>query len=158
MELWTAVGSRFSAHSLVRGVAFARLSTIYADTRCRFLVGCGAAITGFRRHASARPWRIADRDFFCCGCRSAVFLQPVADQVALLGGGTARWLALVTVLSLWSSRQRLSGDRALVRDSPLGWADLEWWPHRARRQYLCGPDHGNHCARFVDRLEPTSRK
>src|SRR5580704_14953231 len=106
MELWTAVGSRFSAHSLVRGVAFARLSTIYADARHRFLVGCGAAITGFRRHASAQPWRIANRDFLCRGRRSAVLLEPVADQVALLGGGTACRLGLVSVLPLRSTRQR----------------------------------------------------
>jgi len=104
MELWSAVGCRFSAHSLVRGIAFARLSTIRADARRGFLVGRGAAITGFRRHASAQPWRIADRDFFCRGHWSGVLLEPMADQVALLGCGTARWLGLVSILSLWSTR------------------------------------------------------
>src|SRR5580692_8054307 len=133
MELWTAVGSRFSAHGFARGVAFARLSTIYSDARRGLLVGRGAAITGFRRHTSAQPWRIADRDSFCRGRWSGVLLEPMADQVALLGGGTPRWLGLVSVLSLWSTRQWPGDERTPVCDSPFGRADLEWWPDRAGR-------------------------
>src|SRR5579862_2059766 len=154
MELWTAVGYRFSVHSLVRGVAFARLSTIYADARRGFLVGRGAAITSFRRHASVQPWRIADRDLLCRGRRSAVLLKPVANQVALLGGGTARWLGLVSVLSLWSTRQRPGGERTPVCHSPFGRPDMEWRPDRAGRQSLRAPNHGHHRAGRVDRVEP----
>ena len=60
-------------------------------------MGRGAAITGFRRHTSAQPWRIADRDSFCRGRWCGVLLEPMADQVASLGGGTPRWLGLVSV-------------------------------------------------------------
>src|ERR1700745_2783677 len=67
MELWTAVGYRFPADRLVRGVAIARLSAIYAGPRRGFLVGSRAAITCLRRYASTQQWRIADRDFSVVG-------------------------------------------------------------------------------------------
>ena len=99
-------------------------------------------------------WRIANRDFLCRGRRSALLLESVADQVALLGGGTARWLGLVSVLSLWSTRQRPSGERTPVCHSPFGRLDMEWRPDRARRQSLRAPNHGHHRAGHVDRVEP----
>ena len=61
-------------------------------------------------------------------------------------------------LSLWSTRQRPGGERTPVCDSPFGRADLEWWPDRAGRQYLCDPDHGDHRARRVDRVEPNASR
>jgi membrane protease YdiL (CAAX protease family) len=109
----------------------------------------------FRRHASAQSWRIADRDFFCGGRWSAILLELMADQVALLGSGTTRWLGLVSVLSLWSTRQRPGGERAPFCDAPFGRAAMEWWPDRAGRQHLYDSYYGSHRARRVDYLEPT---
>jgi len=91
--------------------------------------------------------------FSVVGAGLVFLLEPMADQVALLGGGTARWLELVSVLSLWSTRQRPGGERAPVCDSPFGRADMEWRPDRAGRQRLYDSYFGSHRARCVDRLE-----
>lgn len=68
--------------------------------------------------------------------------------------GTARWLGLVSVLSLWSTRQRPGGERTPVCHSPFGRPDMEWRPDRAGRQCLRAPNHGHHRAGLVDRVEP----
>jgi hypothetical protein len=61
MELWTAVGYRFSDDSLVRGVAVARLSAIHAGPRRGFLVAAvllslafGATLAGRQEALSTK--------------------------------------------------------------------------------------------------------
>src|SRR5271157_2143141 len=147
-------GLNFSVDRLVRRIAVAWLSAIYAGARHWLLVGSIAAFVRIRRDTLGEPWRITDRHSFCGDDRAGILLEPMADQVTLLGGWDARRMGLGTVLSLRRAEQRPGCKRTLVCDSSFRWAAMEWRLDRAGRQHLCDPYHGVNRARRLDRLGP----